>query len=127
MECLLGLLKVKVVRGLNLAICDPLSHSSDPYVVIHLGQQVGISFFLVATYYRSCKNNGWSDKFRCECIPLLLQFFILNHVSLISPDNTFNSDIYYLSLEGSSCTIDPDQQNLYISFTCISFLVMCRK
>lgn len=39
MECLLGLLKVKVVRGLNLAICDPLSHSSDPYVVIHLGQQ----------------------------------------------------------------------------------------
>ncbi|KAM0834304.1 hypothetical protein ACQ4PT_063691 [Festuca glaucescens] len=39
MECLVGLLKVKVVRGLNLAICDPLSHSSDPYVVIHLGQQ----------------------------------------------------------------------------------------
>ncbi|CAM0905967.1 unnamed protein product [Alopecurus aequalis] len=39
MECLLGLLKVKVVRGLNLAICDPLSHSSDPYVVMHLGQQ----------------------------------------------------------------------------------------
>ncbi|KAM3245263.1 hypothetical protein ACQJBY_056529 [Aegilops geniculata] len=39
MERLLGLLKVKVVRGLNLAICDPLSHSSDPYVVIRLGQQ----------------------------------------------------------------------------------------
>ncbi|KAF7015569.1 hypothetical protein CFC21_029383 [Triticum aestivum] len=40
MERLLGLLKVKVVSGVNLAICDPLAHSSDPYVVIRLGQQV---------------------------------------------------------------------------------------
>ena len=47
MERLLGLLKLKVVRGLNLAICDPLSHSSDPYVVIHLGQQVRVSIILV--------------------------------------------------------------------------------
>ena len=39
MERLLGLLKVKVVSGVNLAICDPLAHSSDPYVVIRLGQQ----------------------------------------------------------------------------------------
>jgi hypothetical protein len=40
MECLLGLLKVKVVRGVNLAICDPLTHSSDPYVILRLDQQV---------------------------------------------------------------------------------------
>ena len=40
MERLLGLLKVKVVSGVSLAICDPLAHSSDPYVVICLGQQV---------------------------------------------------------------------------------------
>ena len=40
MECLLGLLKVRVVRGVHLAICDPLTHSSDPYVVLRLGQQV---------------------------------------------------------------------------------------
>ncbi|CAL5083109.1 unnamed protein product [Urochloa decumbens] len=39
MECLLGLLKVKVVRGVHLAICDPLTHSSDPYVVLRLDQQ----------------------------------------------------------------------------------------
>ncbi|GJN32381.1 hypothetical protein PR202_gb20887 [Eleusine coracana subsp. coracana] len=39
MECLLGLLKVRVVRGVNLAICDPLTHSSDPYVVLRLGSQ----------------------------------------------------------------------------------------
>jgi hypothetical protein len=40
MESLLGLLKVRVVRGVNLAICDPLTHSSDPYVVLRLGSQV---------------------------------------------------------------------------------------
>ena len=40
MECLLGLLKVRVVRGVHLAICDPLTHSSDPYVVLRHGQQV---------------------------------------------------------------------------------------
>jgi hypothetical protein len=40
MECLLGLLKVRVVRGVKLAICDPLTHSSDPYVVLRLGSQV---------------------------------------------------------------------------------------
>ncbi|KQK16113.1 protein C2-DOMAIN ABA-RELATED 5 [Brachypodium distachyon] len=39
MECLLGLIKVRVVRGVKLAICDPLTHSSDPYVVLRLGQQ----------------------------------------------------------------------------------------
>ncbi|KAL5198064.1 hypothetical protein ABZP36_001576 [Zizania latifolia] len=39
MECLLGLLKVRVVRGVNLSICDPLTHSSDPYVVLRLGTQ----------------------------------------------------------------------------------------
>jgi hypothetical protein len=40
MECLLGLLKVRVVRGVHLAICDPLTHSSDPYVVLRHGKQV---------------------------------------------------------------------------------------
>lgn len=35
----IGLLKVKVIRGTNLAIRDILS--SDPYVILTLGQQVG--------------------------------------------------------------------------------------
>lgn len=34
----IGLLKVKVIKGTNLAIRDMLS--SDPYVVLNLGQQV---------------------------------------------------------------------------------------
>lgn len=35
----IGVLKVKVVKGTNLAIRDMLS--SDPYVILTLGQQVG--------------------------------------------------------------------------------------
>lgn len=50
MECLLGLLKVRVVRGVNLAICDPLTHSSDPYVVLRLGQQVIIKLLRRSIY-----------------------------------------------------------------------------
>lgn len=38
----MGLLKVKVVKGVNLAVRDMLS--SDPYVVLTLGQQVGCFF-----------------------------------------------------------------------------------
>lgn len=39
----IGLVKVKVVKGTNLAIRDMLS--SDPYVVLQLGQQVSCSRF----------------------------------------------------------------------------------
>ncbi|MQL75106.1 hypothetical protein Taro_007468 [Colocasia esculenta] len=38
MEHLLGLLKIRVVRGINLAVRD--ISSSDPYVVIKMGRQV---------------------------------------------------------------------------------------
>ena len=38
----IGMLKVKVVKGTNLAVRDMLS--SDPYVILTLGQQV-CSFF----------------------------------------------------------------------------------
>jgi hypothetical protein len=38
MEKLMGLLKVKVVRGVNLAKRD--ARGSDPYVVIKMGHQV---------------------------------------------------------------------------------------
>lgn len=37
----IGMLKVKVIRGTNLAIRD--IKTSDPYVVLNLGQQVGCS------------------------------------------------------------------------------------
>ncbi|WOG94145.1 hypothetical protein DCAR_0313438 [Daucus carota subsp. sativus] len=38
MEHLLGLLRVRVKRGVNLAIRD--TRSSDPYVILRLGKQV---------------------------------------------------------------------------------------
>lgn len=41
----IGLLKVKVIKGMNLAIRDMLS--SDPYVVLTLGQQVSHSFYFI--------------------------------------------------------------------------------
>lgn len=37
----IGLLKIKVIKGTDLAIRD--IKSSDPYVVLNLGQQVGSS------------------------------------------------------------------------------------
>jgi Ca2+-dependent lipid-binding protein len=39
----IGMLKVKVIQGTNLAIRD--IKSSDPYVVLNLGSQVGCSSY----------------------------------------------------------------------------------
>lgn len=44
----IGMLKVKVLKGTNLAIRDMLS--SDPYVVLTLGHQVRRSLFLLHTW-----------------------------------------------------------------------------
>ena len=41
MENLLGLLRIRVIRGVNLAVRDV--RSSDPYVVIKMGKQVSVS------------------------------------------------------------------------------------
>ncbi|XP_071927177.1 protein C2-DOMAIN ABA-RELATED 7 [Coffea arabica] len=39
-----GLLRIKVCKGINLAVRDTVSHSSDPYVVVsHAGQAVKTS------------------------------------------------------------------------------------
>jgi len=43
MESILGLLRIRVKRGINLAVRDV--RSSDPYVVIRMGNQVGFFFF----------------------------------------------------------------------------------
>jgi stromal membrane-associated protein len=39
----IGLIKVNVVKGTNLAVRDVMT--SDPYVIISLGQQVRLSSF----------------------------------------------------------------------------------
>lgn len=57
----IGLVKVKVKKGTNLAIRDMLS--SDPYVVLTLGKQVsGICLFLFKFSHLSLKIHG-RDKF----------------------------------------------------------------
>lgn len=43
MEDLLGLLRIRIKRGVNLAVRDV--NTSDPYVVVKMGKQV--SFFLL--------------------------------------------------------------------------------
>ena len=40
METMLGLLRIRVQRGVNLAIRDVFSRSSDPCVVFQMGKQV---------------------------------------------------------------------------------------
>ena len=47
MDNLLGLLRVRVRKGINLAVRDTIS--SDPYVVLTMGQQV--SHFALHYYY----------------------------------------------------------------------------
>ena len=44
MENWLGLLRIHVKRGVNLAVRD--ARSSDPYVVVKMGKQVIFFFFL---------------------------------------------------------------------------------
>lgn len=52
----IGLLKVKVIRGTNLAVRDMLS--SDPYVVLTLGQQVSVLLFLFVIYFMQSGREG---------------------------------------------------------------------
>ena len=42
----IGMLKVKVIKGTDLAVRDMMT--SDPYVILKLGQQVGCSQFSLA-------------------------------------------------------------------------------
>ncbi|KAK6925367.1 C2 domain, partial [Dillenia turbinata] len=49
METMLGLLRVRVKRGINLAVRDV--RSSDPYVVIKMGRQVFLSVAVSVSFY----------------------------------------------------------------------------
>lgn len=55
MENLLGLLRVRVKRGVNLAVRDV--RSSDPYVVIKMYRQV--SFFIFLFLFLKCNIFGY--------------------------------------------------------------------
>lgn len=49
MDNMLGLLRIRVKKGINLAVRDV--RSSDPYVVIKMAKQVLVSVSLVLDYY----------------------------------------------------------------------------
>ncbi|XP_024009697.1 protein C2-DOMAIN ABA-RELATED 3 isoform X1 [Eutrema salsugineum] len=56
MDNLLGILRVRVKRGVNLAVRDV--SSSDPYVVLKLGRQVGSSNFFQRLFHRLTHTNS---------------------------------------------------------------------
>ncbi|KAJ3692347.1 hypothetical protein LUZ60_012697 [Juncus effusus] len=82
-EHLLGLLKLKVERGINLAIRDQLSKSSDPYVILHLGKHK------VKTHViKKNTNPEWNEELTLSVddpnTPLKLEVF---DKDLFSPDD----------------------------------------
>lgn len=48
MEDLLGLLRIRIKRGVNLAVRDV--NTSDPYVVVRMGKQVSFYSFCIFQY-----------------------------------------------------------------------------
>lgn len=52
MDSLLGLLRIRVKRGVNLAVRDV--RSSDPYVVVKMAKQVLLLFCAPLCFYLSC-------------------------------------------------------------------------
>ncbi|CAN1841859.1 Protein C2-DOMAIN ABA-RELATED 2 [Linum perenne] len=48
MENMMGLLRIKVVRGINLAVRDVWS--SDPYTIVRMGKQIGAPFSLFVCF-----------------------------------------------------------------------------
>lgn len=51
MEDLLGLLRIRIKRGVNLAVRDV--NTSDPYVVVKMGKQVPTYFLLISLHSNS--------------------------------------------------------------------------
>lgn len=80
----IGMLKVKVIKGTNLAIRD--IKSSDPYVVLSLGQQVGIT------------------KWSWETVALYLLFIVVKSETVI---------IFFLKLIWCYCLMPADCPDNY--------------
>ncbi|KAK6125384.1 hypothetical protein DH2020_040853 [Rehmannia glutinosa] len=81
MENMLGLLRIKVVRGIKLAIRD--SRSSDPYVIVRMGKQVINSFQflhkLKTRVVRKSVNPEWNEELTLTVVdpnlPIKLQVY----------------------------------------------------
>lgn len=46
----IGMLRVKIIRGINLAVRDMLT--SDPYVILLLGEQVGLQHSFIKIHLK---------------------------------------------------------------------------
>ncbi|KAH7682531.1 putative Ca2+-dependent phospholipid-binding protein [Dioscorea alata] len=89
-EHLLGLLRVKVVRGVNLAIRD--LRSSDPYVVLRMGKQK-----LKTKVIRKNVNPEWNEELTLsveDCsLPVRLEVYDKDTFSLDDPMGNAEFDI----------------------------------
>ncbi|GJN07368.1 hypothetical protein PR202_ga25193 [Eleusine coracana subsp. coracana] len=113
MECLLGLLKVRVVRGVNLAICDPLTHSSDPYVVLRLGSQKVKSSIKYHTV-----NPEWNEELTLSITNMMLPFKIDDSMGdaefcILDFVETAKQDLSHVSDGTVMKTIHPEQGNCF--------------
>lgn len=94
MECLLGLLKVRVVRGVHLAICDPLTHSSDPYVVLRHGKQKVKS----SIKYRTI-NPEWNEELTLSITNMMnpVKIGLFDHDTFTKDDSMGNAEFSILN------------------------------
>ncbi|KAF2592159.1 hypothetical protein F2Q70_00044969, partial [Brassica cretica] len=89
MENMLGLLRLHVIKGVNLAIRD--SKSSDPYVIVRMGQQVYprlLSFSRISSLERK-------NKTKMENMLGLLRLHVIRGVNLAIRDSK-SSDPYVI-------------------------------
>ncbi|CAI0548446.1 unnamed protein product [Linum tenue] len=77
----IGLLKVKVAKGTNLAVRDMLS--SDPYVILNLGKQVGKG--------KMTKNLS-RERWREHCKSLTKTLFTVQKLQQVFDYDTFSAD-----------------------------------
>lgn len=93
MDNLLGLLRIRVKRGVNLAVRDV--RSSDPYVVVKMGKQVQISIMILRIFF-------WSEKQKSLLVfTRFLSVFLFNNLAVFVRSIAFvrwNDDLWLVSV-----------------------------
>ncbi|KAL9666757.1 hypothetical protein QQ045_001096 [Rhodiola kirilowii] len=113
MEKYVGLIRVRVYRGINLAIRD--SRSSDPYVVVTMGDKK-----LKTRVVRSNCNPEWKDELTlCASdlnIPILLEVYDEDHFTKDDQIGEANVDIKpYLECLKNKSLNNPSKDGIVVS------------
>jgi stromal membrane-associated protein len=87
----LGMLKVRIVRGIGLAVRDLLS--SDPYVVVTLGQQV-----LKTRVINRSLNPVWNEEIILSVPSPPQPLKLVHSLTWISISHTMGRDFSYICL-----------------------------